>query len=372
MLAAASVTNTRALWYLTRGTGVVALVLLTAVVVLGVMNTVRWSSDGWPRFALQRVHRNVSLLAVGFVAAHVLTSVLDTFAPINWLDAVVPFVATYRPVWLGLGAVAFDLLLALAVTSLVRARLGYRSWRFVHWGAYLCWPVALLHGLGTGTDTRLAWMLWFDAAAVASVVVVVWWRVAATARGAGLGRAAIGATVLGAAALAVFTFAGPLAPGWARTAGTPATLLAGTTGTAAAVAATLPSSANFSGTSTRSSPRSGGLVTLRISASVAASTPLTMVLTLRGTLASNGSGLILQAGTVTLASPDGRTRYSGPIAGAEGDQVLARMADAAGHRVDLTATLSIDASGNAQGTIWLRTPSLGGGLGAETQSAEGR
>lgn len=365
LLAVAVSENTRALWYLTRGTGVVALVLLTAVVVLGVLNTVRWSSDGWPRFAIQHVHRNISLLAVAFVAVHVLTSVLDTFAPIHWLDVVVPFVASYRPLWLGLGAVAFDLLIALVVTSLVRARLGHRSWRFVHWGAYVCWPVALLHGLGTGTDTRLPWMLWLDAAAVAAVVGAVWWRVAATARGTAAGRAAIAATVVGATALAAFTVAGPLAPGWARTAGTPATLLAGS---ATAQAATLPSTASFTGTSTRTSPASG-LVTIRISASVSAATPLRLVVTLRGTLSSDGSGLMLQDGTVTLASPDGSTRYSGPIAGAQGNQVLARLTDAAGHRVDLTATLSIDGSGSARGTIWLRAPSAGAGFGGETGSA---
>ena len=103
------------------------------------------------------LHRNLTLLALVFVAAHVVTTVADGFAPIGLLDAVVPFVSPYRPIWLGLGAVAFDLLLALVVTSLLRARIGYRSWRVVHWLAYAAWPVALVHALGTGSDARIGW-----------------------------------------------------------------------------------------------------------------------------------------------------------------------------------------------------------------------
>ena len=113
---------------------------------------------------------------VAFVGVHVLTTVLDTYAPIGLISVVVPFTSAYRPLWLSLGTIAFDLLLALVITSLLRARLGYRGWRLVHWFAYLAWPVALWHGLGTGTDSRLPWLLALDAAAVAAVACAVWWR----------------------------------------------------------------------------------------------------------------------------------------------------------------------------------------------------
>ena len=135
-----------AYWYLTRGTGTIALILLTLSVVFGVANIRRFHTPTMPRFVLDAAHRNVSLLAVAFVAVHILASVLDSFAPINLIDAVFPFVSAYRPLWLGLGTVAFDLLLAVAVTSVLRQRFGYRAWRLVHWAAYASWPVALLHG----------------------------------------------------------------------------------------------------------------------------------------------------------------------------------------------------------------------------------
>ena len=154
--------NAKTFWYLTRGTGIVALLLLTASIVLGVLTTSRWRTPRWPRFALSAVHRNLTLLTLVFIVVHVVTTVLDGYAPVRLVDAVVPFVSAYRPVWLGLGAVAFDLLLALVVTSLLRARLGYRLWRQIHWLAYASWPVALVHALGTGSDARSGFMLFAE------------------------------------------------------------------------------------------------------------------------------------------------------------------------------------------------------------------
>ena len=164
------------LWYATRATGVIALVLLTATVILGVA---RIELPGLPRVVTAGLHRNLSLLVVALVGVHVLTTVTDTYTRIGLAAAVVPFSSGYRTFWLGLGAVALDLLLAVLLTSLLRGRLPYRAWRAVHWLAYLCWPVALLHGLGNGTD-RGTWWLWTVSLACAGVVVAaVLWRLSA-------------------------------------------------------------------------------------------------------------------------------------------------------------------------------------------------
>src|ERR1035437_3137330 len=137
------------LWYLTRATGLVSLVLLTATVVLGIVSSVGWTTERWPRFLSQSVHRNLSIFSLAFVVVHVVTTVADGYVPITLVDAVIPFRSPYRPLWVGLGACAFDVLLAVAVT------IGFRTWRWVHWLAYMCWPIALVHGLGTGSDSRL-------------------------------------------------------------------------------------------------------------------------------------------------------------------------------------------------------------------------
>jgi DMSO/TMAO reductase YedYZ heme-binding membrane subunit len=168
--------TTKALWYLTRGSGIVSLILLTVSTVLGITTALRWASARWPRFIVEGLHKNVSLLSIVFLGVHIVTAVADGYVPIRWIDAVVPFAGQYRPFWLGLGALAFDLLLAVAITSVIRVRLGHRIWRAVHWLAYACWPIAVIHGLGTGSDAGQGWMQVIDVAAVAAVGAAVFAR----------------------------------------------------------------------------------------------------------------------------------------------------------------------------------------------------
>jgi sulfoxide reductase heme-binding subunit YedZ len=213
-------------WYLTRSTGAVALLLLTFAIALGVLDVRRFSTPRWPRFLVDSLHRNVSLLAMVFLGFHILTSILDSFAPISVVDAFIPFAGSYRPFWLGLGAISFDLLLAVTITSLLRKRMGYASWRAIHWLTYASWPIALLHGLGTGSDVKSTWLLVLSIACMAIVLAAVLARVIAgwpehlRARGAALG---------GAAAFSLFLIlwlpGGPLGAEWARRSGTPSSLL---------------------------------------------------------------------------------------------------------------------------------------------------
>lgn len=214
------------LWYTTRATGLVAMVLLTASMALGLLSSVGYQRPGLPRFVTIGLHRNSSLLALAFTVAHVVTTVTDGYVHIPIQDAFIPFISAYRPLWLSLGAIAFDLMLALTITSLLRSRMSYRTWRAVHWTSYACWPVALLHGLGTGSDTPVRWVLLLTLLCVAVVTVLVSWRLTvgwpahAVARVAGA-VALVLALVAGGAWLS----AGPLRPGWARRSGTPPTLL---------------------------------------------------------------------------------------------------------------------------------------------------
>jgi predicted ferric reductase len=209
------------LWFTTRATGVVALVLLTATVALGVAGTARMETRAVPGIVRAGLHRNLSLLAVAFVAVHIITAVLDPFAGIGFVSAVIPFSSGYRPLWLSLGTIAFDLLLALIITSLIRTRLPYQAWRAVHWLAYVCWPIALWHGLGTGTDSRLPWLLALDAACVGVVAAAVSWRLQISRR-TDLRRFGLVATATFVVATVVFAAIGPLQSGWSRRAGTPA------------------------------------------------------------------------------------------------------------------------------------------------------
>jgi methionine sulfoxide reductase heme-binding subunit len=164
------------LWYATRAAGLITLITLTASVVLGILNAGRFASSRWPRFLVQGLHRNMSLIALAFLALHVGTTVIDTFTSIALPTAFVPFVSSYKRFWLGLGAVACDMLLALIVTSLVRQRIGHRLWRGLHWLGYMCWPVALAHGLGAGTDHATRWVLVITFACIAMVLAAIGYR----------------------------------------------------------------------------------------------------------------------------------------------------------------------------------------------------
>jgi methionine sulfoxide reductase heme-binding subunit len=205
----------------------VSLILLTATVVLGIVASVGWTSTRWPRFLSQGVHRNLSLFCLAVIAVHITSTVGDGYVPIGLLDAVIPFRSPYRPIWVGLGALAFDMLLAVAITSALRRRIGVAAWRGVHWLAYACWPLAALHGLGSGSDPRLPGAMLVFVACTGSVVAALAWRLVS-------GRARtparrVGGAVAGAAVLlliAAFAVVGPLRPGWSHRAGTSASLLA--------------------------------------------------------------------------------------------------------------------------------------------------
>ena len=207
-LAAAATAGPSPLWYATRATGEMALVLLTITVALGIAGASRLESRHWPRVITAGLHRNLSLLVVAFVVVHVLTTVLDSFVSISITAAVVPFTASYRTFWLGLGAIAFDLILALIITSLLRSRLSYRVWRAVHLLAYASWPIALWHGLGAGTDSKLPWLLALDAGCVVLVAGALLWRLQIMAPGTAR-TAAMLATVAVPVATVLYVAVGP-------------------------------------------------------------------------------------------------------------------------------------------------------------------
>lgn len=356
VLAAAG--DTRTLWYATRGTGIVALVLLTAVVALGIAGSQRLRSERWPRFLVVGLHRNLTLLTLVFLAVHIGTAVLDGFAPIRLLDAVVPFVSAYRPVWLGLGAVAFDLLLALTVTSLLRARIGYRSWRTLHWLAYVSWPVALVHALGTGSDARVSWLEGLAIVSTLCVAAAVLVRVR-TATGAGARRLAAAALVL---LVPLGTFAwyrtGPGSAGWAARAGTPASLLApaaaAKVSTAQPVVARLPSppfTAQLSGSLSQAQPTDAQLVLVNIRGQTTGGASGVLWIRLQGAPTEDG-GVQMTSSGASYGPPSLPNEYVGKIVQLNGTQLVLELTDSAGATIDLTVDLQIDsATRRLSGTV---------------------
>ncbi len=171
---------TEALWYLGRGTGLVALVMFTVTMVLGITTRSGRAGLGLNRFGFADLHKTASLAGTGLIAVHVGTLLFDPYAQLRLVDLAFPFLATYRPLWLGLGTLAVDVLVVLVGTSLLRHRVGPRVFRAVHWTAYAMWPLALVHALGTGTDAGTVWMRAVAATCVLAVAAAVGWRTSAS------------------------------------------------------------------------------------------------------------------------------------------------------------------------------------------------
>jgi predicted ferric reductase len=176
------ITHGTALWYASRATGVVTMLLLTAVVLLGILVNRQGRLPGLPGFAVTGLHRNVSLLAVVFLAIHVLTAIADPYVTIGLAAAVLPFASAYQPLWLGLGAISLDLIGALILTSLARARMSRRAWRGIHWLAYAAWPLAVVHSLGSSSDARGGLVLGVLAGCVLATLAALAWRLSHAAR----------------------------------------------------------------------------------------------------------------------------------------------------------------------------------------------
>ena len=371
MTAVLAAVGGKSMWYLTRGSGVVALLLLTAAVVLGLLSSVRWESKRWPRFVVEGMHRNVSLVVLVFLAIHIVTTVVDGFVPIAWLDVVVPFRAGYRPVWVGLGTLAVDCLLAIVVTSLFRVRIGHRVWRAVHWLAYACWPIALVHGLGTGTDSPQAWMLALDAASVASVLGVLWWRIAVRRPAhRGAAPAALAASFVVLICVGLFAWRGPLAPGWGSHGGrlgassadagpNASGPVAGSAqppqgsappATAPNLAATLPIDASISGT--RRVSAADGLRTITL-AGRSADPDLSVEIDLTGPPDSSG-GISLRSGVVRITFPGSAAAWTGPVIALRDTTITATLTGADGAPIGCSLAVAINRSAETwTGTVHL-------------------
>lgn len=353
--------NSQALWFATRSTGVIALVLLTASLVLGILTSTRFARPTMPRFVTMGLHRNVSLLVLVFLGLHIATSVADTYAPVSWLDAVVPFAGAYRPLWLGLGAVSFDLLLAVTVTSLLRNKVGYPTWRWVHWASYACWPTAVVHGVGTGTDTKLPLNLAVTGGCVLAVMIALWYRLA-TGWPDHLGVRA-SSVVLSVALPAVavgWMINGPLASGWARRSGTPVSLLAhpGPASSSAAVASSTPPNsagtapsaqrlppapftAALSGSVSQSAPNANGEIAIRLHAITSGGASGVLDIVLNG-MPSSAGGVNLTGSHVSYGSAAEPSQFTGQLTDLRGDLLTISMRDRSGRVLALAVTVSIN------------------------------
>jgi hypothetical protein len=340
--ASAVVTSSTPLWYATRATGVIALILLTGSVVLGVVVTVRHATERFPRLVTLGVHRNLSLLVTVFLALHILTAELDTFAPVGLFAVWLPFLSAYRAIWLGLGTAASDLLIAITVTSLLRARIGHRIWRAVHWASYACWPLAVIHGLGTGTDTRQPVVLGLTVLCVAAVLAAVGWRLAdGWPRNSAIRLAAGTLSAITLVAGVGWSVTGPLKAGWSARAGTPARPSAAVSPASASggtSALTVPLNTDVTGTIATTGDSAQENVTID-----GTGTAVAFRIVITGPAAAGG-GVQMASSQADLGPTGQPALYTGHVTALSGTTIQAALTDPAGAAVTLTLDLTINGS----------------------------
>lgn len=200
-------------WEIARVGGLVAYLLATGSVALGLLLSLKAHSSNWPRFITNELHRFITVLTLVFIGIHTLAVLLDPFTGFTPAEVLVPMLAHYRPIWIAMGIVAGYLAIAVWASEYVRKRIGYAWWRRFHYLSFGVFLLGALHGLGTGSDSRAWWALALYAVTVGTVAVLLAWRLV-RALGPDARNVAVAMVGTAVAALAIFTLAGPAQAGW--------------------------------------------------------------------------------------------------------------------------------------------------------------
>jgi len=350
-------------WDTARAGGFASYLLLTAAVSVGQVLRNRWQTARWPRLITNELHGYLSLLALVFIAVHVVAVLVDPFTRFGFAEVFIPFASHYRPVWMGLGIVALYLLLAVWVSSRLRARIGFRTWRAIHTLAYGVYLAATVHGLGTGSDTRTAWAPAIYASSILLVGGLTARRLLVPVSARQKPRPML--TALGAAvvvSVAIWSSVGPLASHWGARAGGEQgnRRAAGRLGVARALPpipsgeVATPFGATFVGRVTvRSAQESDSETeesaseTIRIDGALHGATRDHLEIYLRGVPLETG-GIALQQSRVRMGTTT--PLYQGQIVGLRGSDLVASVQSTT-RRVRLLISLSLAGDGSVTGTV---------------------
>ncbi len=165
-----AISSVQALWYVTRAAGIVAYLLLWLSTVWGLAVSSKIFDPVLERFFTYDVHQFLSLLAIGFSVLHVVVLLADRYLPFSVAEVLVPFIAPYRPLWVGFGVIGLYLVLLVSATFYIRQRIGYGAFHVIHYLSILAYAGITVHGLMAGTDSPL-WTTQLMYAGTALVVV---------------------------------------------------------------------------------------------------------------------------------------------------------------------------------------------------------
>ena len=355
--------NPKFLWYMTRATGIIAIVLLGMVVILGMVTATKAAPKGFAKFLVPDLHRRLSITAAAFLGVHIITALLDSFVHIGLVASIVPFVATYRPVWVGFGAIAFDLLLIVIATSVVRHRFSQGPWKKIHYLSWLVVTFALFHAIGTGSDARVGLVEVIYIVLVAVVALAAIFRTATDAQLRKLAKIGGSAVIVAVPVLALgWSLKGPLRTGWASASSSFSLLPKVTTTTAA----TSGSSAGGPLSNGFVWPVNGGV---RGTVSIANGSSGTSTVTLSGDVSGTADvvtvrlvgqvqqgSLVLQGSSVAIGTASAPNTYTGAVAQAGGSTLVLSLHGAQG---SVTGALAVSINGTTFSGVLQAPAALG-------------
>ncbi len=364
ILAAASISP---LWYLSRAAGYVGLILLGLIGVLGIITAGNIQVAKGTKFLAPELHRSLSLLAIVVLAIHVGAAVADKYSFIGLKDVFIPFMATYRPIWVGIGAIAVDLGIAVVVTSLLRVKMGYRSWKIIHWISYPIFALSVIHGLGSGSDSAL-WFSKFIYVAVGGFLMLAIIARLLARHDLQIGKKVAFFGAIFAIPLLIIAWAasGPLSANWAnraqgglrqavltsaRVTGSVAT---GTSRTAVTNRPPLEISptytSDWTGKIDQSPANSQGEIALRLMGRLSGSPGYVLSVVLIGI--PLGGGVSMTSSVVEITSTGGTVVYKGTVTALNGTTIVSQVADSAGQSVSFSASLNLGSDGSSfTGTV---------------------
>lgn len=363
----AAVVSISPLWYISRSAGFVGLALLGLIGILGIVTAGNFHFRRGSRFVTPEVHRSLSLLAVVILTIHVGAAILDKYSRIGLKDVFLPFVSQYRPIWIGLGAVAVDLGIAVLITSLLRVKMGYKSWKTLHWLSYPIFALSVIHGLGSGSDSPILFGKIIYVLVGGSLLVAILIRLASFKDLVPMRKALMGAITVSVPAMIVFWAAiGPFTSSWPTRAqgGLNQAILASdqisnSSSSHATAAKSKVSvidikpgySSTWNGKLDESPPNSQGEIAIRLLGGLSSSNGYELSIVLIGF--PQDGGVAMASSIVEVASTSGNSIvYRGTVSTLNGSTIVCSMTSPNGNPVTLTATLNLSNSGNTfTGTV---------------------
>jgi predicted ferric reductase len=171
-----ALTSDQAMWYLTRAAGIIAYLLLWFSTVWGLAIPSKIFGDVLSGEFTFDFHKFISLLSLGFLALHIIVLTADRYLPFSMAQLLVPFLSPYRPLWVGIGVLAFYLILLVTITFYLRKQIGMKAFRYIHYTSLVAYLGAVVHALMSGADSSLpvVLLLYIGTIAVVLFMTVFW------------------------------------------------------------------------------------------------------------------------------------------------------------------------------------------------------